>query len=77
MDGDGDDDILVNHWALVAGQGMTWLEHIDKAPWMIEHVLGPEGEGHGNGLGDVNGDGRLDIVTPEGWWENPPRPSRG
>ncbi len=73
IDGDGDDDILCNHWAPVPGQGMTWLEHIDKAPWFVEHVVGTEGEYHGNGLGDINGDGRLDIVTPRGWYENPPK----
>ena len=73
--GRGGEDILVNHWALQPGQGMTWLEHLDQAPWFKEHILGPEGEGHGNGLGDVNGDGRNDIVTPSGWWEAPPRPA--
>ncbi len=77
LDGDGDDDILVNHWAPVEGQGMTWLEHIDKAPWLLEHVIGTEGEYHGNGLGDVNGDGLGDIVTPTGWYEAPPKPTEG
>jgi len=77
LDGDGDDDILVNHWAPVAGQGMTWLEHIDQAPWLVEHVIGSEGEYHGNGLGDVNGDGRNDIVTPRGWYEAPVEPRTG
>jgi hypothetical protein len=75
MDGDGDDDVLCNHWAPVAGQGMTWLEHIDKDPWFVEHVVGTEGEHHGNGMGDVNGDGRVDIVTPQGWYEAPSRPA--
>ena len=73
IDGDGDDDILCNHWALVPGQGMTWLEHINKEPWFVEHVVGTEGDVHGNGLGDINGDGRVDIVTQLGWYEQPKR----
>jgi len=77
IDGDGDDDILCNHWAPVQGQGMTWLEHIDKAPWLVEHVVGTEGEFHGNGLGDINGDRRTDIVTPKGWYECPADPRAG
>jgi hypothetical protein len=74
LDGDGDDDILCNHWALEPGQGMTWYESIDREPWLVEHVVGTEGEKHGNGIGDVNGDGRADIVTPVGWYEAPPKP---
>jgi hypothetical protein len=26
---------------------------------------------HGLGAGDINGDGRLDVIIPEGWWEQP------
>ena len=26
---------------------------------------------HGEGVGDINGDGRLDLVLNEGWWEQP------
>jgi len=75
IDGDGDDDILCNHWGLVQGQGMTWLEAIDREPWFAEHVIGTKGETHGNGLGDINGDGRTDIVTPVGWYESPAKPT--
>lgn len=75
IDGDGDEDILCNHWALEPGQGMTWIEHTREAPWFIEHIIGTQGEGHGNGLGDINMDGRTDIITPNGWWECPPKPA--
>lgn len=26
---------------------------------------------HGLGTGDVNGDGRIDVIIPHGWWEGP------
>ena len=28
---------------------------------------------HGEGIGDINGDGRSDLVLNEGWWEQPPK----
>ena len=33
--------------------------------------------GHGIGAGDVNGDGRTDIITPKGWFEAPSDPRKG
>ncbi len=35
------------------------------------HDLGTTGAGHGVGTGDINGDGKLDILSPNGWFENP------
>lgn len=29
---------------------------------------------HGLGVGDVNGDGRKDVITTGGWWEQPAKP---
>jgi hypothetical protein len=39
--------------------------------------VGPWGVniGHGLGVGDVNGDGRMDLLNAYGWWEHPPKGS--
>jgi len=47
-------------------------------PWPIRVISAPGDPrpGHGLGVGDINGDGRNDIVCPLGWWEGPADPSR-
>jgi hypothetical protein len=43
------------------------------AVWTSNHIStkGQTVTGHGIGLGDVNGDGRKDLVVPTGWYEQP------
>jgi hypothetical protein len=56
-----------------------WYELADPGaanPW-IKHVVSPNSYGHGIGAGDVNGDGRTDIITPQGWFEAPLDPRHG
>jgi hypothetical protein len=31
---------------------------------------------HGLGTGDVNSDGRTDVIIPHGWWEGPAKPTK-
>ena len=58
-----------------AKKGTVWY---DLAGGRIEkHVVSPQGYGHGIGAGDVNGDGRNDIITPKGWFEAPADPRAG
>jgi hypothetical protein len=44
-------------------------------PWVFHAVSGKDKRyqqfTHGVGTGDVNGDGRVDVVEAEGWWEQP------
>jgi hypothetical protein len=42
-----------------------------------KHVVSTHSYGHGIGVGDVNHDGRNDIVTPQGWLEAPADPRSG
>ena len=46
-------------------------ERISISGDMGKHAPGSDRFYHGLGCGDVNGDGRDDIITPDGWWEQP------
>ncbi|MFM9032619.1 MAG: FG-GAP repeat domain-containing protein [Opitutaceae bacterium] len=75
MDGDGVPEYVVNSYgpanAMMAyrfakGPGGEPI----LTPWMIQPGA-PFVNGHGIGFGDINGDGREDLIYGNGWYERP------
>ena len=54
------------------GTGQAWYEVQNGR--VGPHEISDKSYGHGIGVGDVNTDGRNDILTPRGWLEAPADP---
>lgn len=72
LDGDGKPELVCNH------KGYFGYAKPDPAnataPWKFT-AISPDNKyhrfNHGLGVGDVNGDGRMDLLESNGWWEQP------
>ncbi len=76
IDADGRKELIChwdNRWGWVAPDptdpGKPWRFHAISTPWNYNQFY------HGTGVGDVNGDGRADLIINDGWWEQPERPA--
>lgn len=72
IDGDGNLDLLVNHWN--DGRPMRYYKITpgEGGPDVEKVVIAEAGEntnGHGAGIGDLNGSGRNDVIYKNGWYE--------
>lgn len=75
VDGDGRQDLLCNDptnkkvvWVSPPAKGDTlWTTHIISN----DSLTGTNLFAHGLGYGDINNDGRNDVIMREGWWEAP------
>ena len=72
VDGDGRPELLAHdgvHWGLIQPDWKrptnAWRFHPITAVGKFEQFY------HGEGIGDVNDDGRFDLVIDEGWYEQP------
>jgi len=81
IDGDGRADMLCGDphtgemvwFRCPSTKGDTsWVRHTISEPKMP----GTEIFSHGLGFGDINGDGRADVIIKEGWWEAPVDPTQ-
>lgn len=76
VDGDGRLDVLPNGMKFAAWWEVVLPRKHNAKPSWKRHDLPPELAGHGVGFGDINGDGRGDMVGPRGWAEAPKDPRK-
>lgn len=75
VDGDGQAKEILAHCAAT-----VWYE-VGRLPsgesGLIKHVVSAKEMSYGGGVGDLNGDGRPDVLRPDAWFEAPADPRQG
>lgn len=71
LTGDGQPELICIHRG---AYGYAQPTEDPTAAWTFTAITDDRGLGrftHGLGLGDVNSDGRVDLLEKDGWWEHP------
>ena len=72
LTGDGLPELVCNSKGFYGYASPDWSD--PARPWTF-HPISPNNKygnfTHGMGVGDVNGDGRMDLLERNGWWEQP------
>ncbi len=73
MDGDGRLDLIFNNAGFL---GYASYDPVKPDAVWVFHAVTPKDQRygrftHGIGAGDINGDGRMDLIEAAGWWEQP------
>jgi len=70
--GDGQPEIVCSTGGHFGYASPDWTKPAE--PWAFHRIsenVGVQRFTHGLGVGDVNGDGRMDLLEKSGWWEQP------
>lgn len=72
LTGDGKPEMLCNRGGFVGYYAVDWSDPKQAWTWKSVSEKGKWHKyTHGIGQGDLNGDGRVDVLLREGWWEQP------
>ena len=66
LNGDGKPDLALAHYGR---SGVLWIDFSGAQP-KTHHAGGHDQDGHGVGMADIDGDGKVDLLTPYGWFQN-------